>query len=75
MPELINILNHAEPPVLLFEADFAPMIPQFREHCPSIRIFVALDEISGDRPEDELQYEPTAGCPRTGGPRYLSRPR
>ncbi len=58
VPELISILNHAEPPVLLFEAEFASMIPQFREHCPSIRIFIALDEISGDQPEDELQYEP-----------------
>jgi fatty-acyl-CoA synthase len=57
LPELINILNHAEPAVLLFEADFAAMIPEFRKHCTSIRIFVALDAVSGDQPEDELQYE------------------
>jgi fatty-acyl-CoA synthase len=57
IPELTEILNHAEPVVLLFEADFAVMIPQFREHSPSLRIFVALDEIPGDRPEDELNYE------------------
>jgi fatty-acyl-CoA synthase len=44
LPELIAILNHAEPAVLFYEADFASMVEQFRLHCPAVRVFVPLDE-------------------------------
>src|SRR6516164_8032616 len=34
--ELTAILNHAEPAVLVFENDFAPVVAQLRKACPSI---------------------------------------
>ena len=40
--ELVEILNHATPKVLLFEEDFAPLVDGFRAHCPGIRRFVSL---------------------------------
>src|SRR5208282_189665 len=53
MAELIAILNHAEPAVLFYEADFAPIVKEFRQHCPAVRMFVPLDEKSdaGQAPE------------------------
>jgi fatty-acyl-CoA synthase len=35
--ELIGILNHAEPRVLFYEADFAPMIEPLRQACPAVQ--------------------------------------
>jgi fatty-acyl-CoA synthase len=42
-PELVAILNHAEPRVLLFENDFAPLVGPLRKACPSIERLVAID--------------------------------
>jgi fatty-acyl-CoA synthase len=42
--ELIAILNHAEPAVLFYEGEFAPMVEQFRQNCPAVRVFAPLDE-------------------------------
>ncbi len=42
--ELVQILNHCEARMVMFEADFAPLIEHFRIACPSIQHFVALDE-------------------------------
>jgi fatty-acyl-CoA synthase len=38
--ELGAILNHAEPRVLIYEPDFAPLVGQLRQACPAIRIFI-----------------------------------
>ncbi|MGA8026723.1 MAG: long-chain-fatty-acid--CoA ligase [Bryobacteraceae bacterium] len=53
-PELIEILNHAGTRLLVFENDFAPLIPKFREACPSIERFVA---INGPIAEADYTYE------------------
>ena len=42
--ELIGILNHAEPRMLAFENDFAPIVEQLKPYCPGIEKFVTLDE-------------------------------
>src|ERR1700677_618719 len=34
--ELTNILNHSGAKILLFEADFAPMVEKLRKSCPAI---------------------------------------
>src|SRR6266568_3040773 len=39
-PELTGILNHAEPCVLVYEPDFAPLIEQLRQACPCIQTWV-----------------------------------
>jgi fatty-acyl-CoA synthase len=51
--ELSAILNHAEPPVLFFENDFAPLVPVFHANCPSIRHFIALDDVT----DTDMHYE------------------
>ena len=35
--ELTGILNHAEPRVLIYEADFAPLVEQLRQACPCVQ--------------------------------------
>jgi len=57
LPELVAILNHAEPAVLFYEADFAPMVEHFRQHCPAVRVYVALDEAPGGQAPDRADYE------------------
>lgn len=42
--ELVAILNHAEPRVLIFEQEFAPLIGIFRESCPSVQRYVSTSE-------------------------------
>ncbi|HEX3353406.1 MAG TPA: long-chain-fatty-acid--CoA ligase [Terriglobales bacterium] len=41
--ELTCILNHAGASMLVFENDFAGLIPELRRACPSIRRYVAID--------------------------------
>ncbi len=38
--ELISILCHAAPRVLIYEPDFAPLIEQLRKDCPAIHRFI-----------------------------------
>ena len=54
--ELTAILNHSGSRVLLFENDFAPLIGHFRQACPQIARYVALDEggSTGDLGYEEL---------------------
>ncbi|HMF77127.1 MAG TPA: long-chain-fatty-acid--CoA ligase [Bryobacteraceae bacterium] len=52
--ELIEILNHAEASVLIFENDFAPLVDGFRKACPSIRRYV---NVGGAIPQADLSYE------------------
>ncbi|HZQ54484.1 MAG TPA: long-chain-fatty-acid--CoA ligase [Bryobacteraceae bacterium] len=51
--EMIEILNHAEPRMLIFENDFAPLIQAFRKVCPSIARYVAADE---HMPEADIPF-------------------
>jgi fatty-acyl-CoA synthase len=42
--ELTGILNHAEPRVLIYESDFAPLVDHLRRACPAIQHFVEIGE-------------------------------
>ena len=52
--ELIQILNHSGASTLMFEPDFAPLIEQFRNYCPSIARYICLD---GPHSAADLGYE------------------
>jgi fatty-acyl-CoA synthase len=41
-PELVGILKHAEPRVLVYEADFAPLVNQLRQACEHIARFIQI---------------------------------
>ena len=38
--ELADILNHAEPRVVVYEPDFAPLVDQLRQACPVVQTWV-----------------------------------
>ena len=61
-PELIEILNHSGAKMLIFESDFAPLIPKLRESCPEIARYVGAD----DAPAADLTYDEliASGTPR-----------
>ena len=52
--ELAEILNHAEPRVLVFENDFAPLAAEFRKTCPAITRYVAIGD---ERADADVTYE------------------
>jgi fatty-acyl-CoA synthase len=53
-PELTQILNHAEPRILIFEKDFAPLVESFRSSCPSIERYIGID---CDTPQADVIYQ------------------
>ena len=52
--ELIEILNHCEPRMLIFENEFAPCIAAFRKNCPRIERYVSID---GPAQQSDFTYE------------------
>ncbi|HUI55294.1 MAG TPA: long-chain-fatty-acid--CoA ligase [Bryobacteraceae bacterium] len=42
--ELTAILNHAEPRVLIFESDFAPLVDALRRTCPRTQNFIEIGQ-------------------------------
>ena len=40
--ELAGILNHAEPRVLFYEPDFAPVVEQLRAACPAVSCWIEI---------------------------------
>jgi fatty-acyl-CoA synthase len=68
-PELVEILNHAEPKMLFFESDFAPLAGAFRKYCPAIDKYVALDAANELA---DLTYEELISCDRIERPDILS---
>ena len=67
--ELIEILNHSEPKILIYEADFAPLIGTFRKACPSIVRYVSIsDSVEGA----DFGYEALLSHGRIERPDYFS---
>jgi fatty-acyl-CoA synthase len=60
--ELTDILNHAEPRVLVYEADFAPLVAQLRQSCPGVQCWVESGE----------PYEKLLACGRIQRPDFFS---
>jgi len=48
--ELTSILNHAEPRVVVYEADFAPLVEHLRQACPCVQRWIQ----TGDAYEELL---------------------
>src|SRR5581483_11967917 len=38
-----NILNHAEPRMLIYESEFGPYVRELRKTCPGVQRFVSMD--------------------------------
>lgn len=56
--ELTAILNHAEPRILIFETDFAPVVEQLRKSCPKVEQWIEIAQNSrfGEPYEDLLAH-------------------
>jgi len=67
--ELTQILNHAEPAILIFENEFTPQVETFRKSCASIRRYVAID---GASPAADVSYEDLLAHGRIERPDLLS---
>jgi fatty-acyl-CoA synthase len=53
-PELVNILHHATPRVVLFEGDFSAAMERLRPNCPFVEHWVGIGEKT---PAADLTYE------------------
>lgn len=67
--ELIEILRHAEPRVLIFENEFASLVEGFRKECPGTKRYVAID---GPIPEADFAYEELLSANRIDRPYLFS---
>lgn len=45
--ELVTILNHSGARVLMFEADFAPLVDKLKEHCAAVEHWISLNPAAG----------------------------
>jgi fatty-acyl-CoA synthase len=52
--ELMEILHHAQPRILIFENDFAPMVDAFRKSCPALEHYVSIDSKA---PQADVEFE------------------
>jgi fatty-acyl-CoA synthase len=52
--ELSEIINHAQPRMLIFESEFAPLVEVFRKSCPSLERYVS---IGGYNNSADISYE------------------
>src|SRR5437763_808561 len=41
-PEILKILQHATPRMVLFEEDFAPLLHELKSHCPFVEHWVVI---------------------------------
>ena len=67
--ELVEILNHAKPRVLIFESEFSPLIPDFRKTCPSVEQYIAIGDPA---PEADTTYEDLLSGSRLSRPDVFS---
>jgi len=44
LAELTGILNHAEPRVLIYESDFAPLVEHLHQACPGVQHWVEIGQ-------------------------------
>src|SRR5580704_11762931 len=42
--ELVEVFNHANPSMLFFESEFAPIVQELRKSCPVVKRYVSLDK-------------------------------
>lgn len=44
--QLIYIINHAEDAVILFDATFAPLVKGIAQHCPNVKAWICMSELT-----------------------------
>ncbi len=59
--ELIYLFDNADVEALVFEASFATRIAAIRDKLPKLKLFVEIDDGSGDHLDGALPYEKTLG--------------
>ncbi|MDQ2948866.1 MAG: AMP-binding protein, partial [Acidobacteriota bacterium] len=67
--ELVEILNHCEPCMLIFEREFAAHVETFRKSCPAIERYVSID---GVVPQADFTYEELLSKGRSERPDFFS---
>ena len=60
--ELTGILNHAEPRIVIYETDFAPLVEHLRQACPAVQRWIEVGE----------PYEELLSCGRIDRPDSFS---
>src|SRR5437868_453990 len=67
--ELVDILNHAGASMLVFENEFACLIPDLRKACPAIKQYIAIDQ---PIPQADLYLEELLARDRIPRPEIFS---
>ncbi len=67
--ELVEILNHSEARMLIFESEFAPLVDVFRKACRSIERYVTIDS---PVPQADITFEELLSHGRIDRPELFS---
>ncbi|HEU4428161.1 MAG TPA: AMP-binding protein, partial [Myxococcota bacterium] len=70
--ELVYLLDNADAKAVIFHAGFAPVLAKIREKLPQVRLWISVDDGSGERFDGALDYEPALAASHPDPPQQLS---
>jgi len=70
--ELVYLLDNADARAVIFHAGFAPTLAKVREKLPRVKLWLAVDDGSGQHFEGALDYERALAAARPEPPEQLS---
>jgi fatty-acyl-CoA synthase len=76
--ELVYVLTNSDSEAIVFQARFAPRVAAIRDRIPAVKLFLEIDDGSGEHLDGALAYEqslltakPAPRIERSGSDRYM----
>ena len=70
--ELVYLFDNADAKAVIFHASFAPTLRKVRDHLPEVRLWLEVDDGSGEHLEGAVPYEDTLAAAEPVPPEGLS---
>ena len=70
--ELVYLFDNADAKAVIFHASFAPVLAKIRERLPQLRLWISVDDGSGERFDGALDYEQALAASAADPPERLS---
>ncbi len=70
--ELLYLFDNADAKAVIFHASFAPTLARIRDRLPQVRLWLAVDDGSGEKLDGALDYERAIAAAAPEAPRDLS---
>ena len=70
--ELVYLFDNADAKAVIFHASFAPTLEKVRDHLPQVRLWLEVDDGSGEHLDGAVPYEATLAAADPEAPEGLS---